>query len=90
MRRDLLGGTPAIATRLLARDVLAAIARLEDPTAAELAEAVAGVIAASPKRAGLPGWELLERGGTGDQRRSIRLTREDLVAAAQGEAQGVT
>ena len=83
VRRDVLGDRAAIATHLLARDVLAAIARLGDPSAADVAEAVAGVLASSPKRAGLPGWELLERDGAGDGRRAIRLTSEDLLLAAK-------
>ena len=83
VRRDLLGDRPIVATRLLARDVLAAVAGLRDPTAIAIAEAVAGVMAASPKRSGLPGWELQERDGTGRRTRSIRLTAEDLVAAAE-------
>jgi len=82
VRRDVLGDRPAVATRLLARDVLAAIARLRDPGAGDLAAAVAAVLAASPRRAGLPGWELLERDGPGDRRRPIRLTGDDLAAAA--------
>lgn len=84
VRRDVLGGRPAVATRLLARDVVAAIAGLRDPTAARVAEAVAVVIESSPARAGLPGWELLERAGPrGDARgRPIRLTADALRAAA--------
>ncbi len=85
VRRDLLGDRPAVATRLLARDVVAVIARLEDPTALTVAEAVAGVLASSPSRAGLPGWELVERDASAGRRRPIRLTGADLAAAAEGE-----
>jgi hypothetical protein len=86
VRRDLLGGAPAVATRLLARAVLAALASLRDPSAAQVAEAVAAAIASSPKRAGLPGWELTERDGPTAERRSLRLTADDLRAAAEHEA----
>ena len=82
VRRDVLGDRPAIATRLLARDVLAAIAALKDPSAAALAEAVAGVLAGSPKRGGLPGWELRERDAPAGRDRPIRLTAADLEDAA--------
>lgn len=82
VRRDLLGGTPAIATRLLARDVLAALGRLRDPSAAAVAEAVAAALAASPRRSGLPGWRLVEHDGPGGQVRGLRLTAADLLAAA--------
>lgn len=82
VRRDILGDRPAVATRLLARDVLAAIAALSDPTAAAVAEAVAGVLAASPTRTGLPGWDLVERNAAGERGRPIRMTLADLTAAA--------
>lgn len=86
VRRDLLGGTPAVATRLLARAVLDAIAGLRDPSAAHVAEAVAAVLGSSPKRAGLPGWDLVERDGPDGGRRSLRVTADDLRAAAEDEA----
>jgi hypothetical protein len=86
VRRDLLGGTPAVATRLLARAVLAALAGLTNPNAAQVAEAVASALASSPKRDGLPGWELTERDGSTAERRSLRLTADDLRAAAEHEA----
>ena len=82
VRRDLLGGTPAIATRLLARDVAAALARLKDPSAVDVAAAVAAVLAASPRRSALPGWRLVERDGPDGQARGLRLTADDLLAAA--------
>ncbi len=86
VRRDLRGGTPAVATRLLARAVLAAIASLKSPSAAEVAEVVASALASSPKRSGLPGWELRERDGPTGEPRSLRLTADDLRAAAKDEA----
>jgi hypothetical protein len=82
VRRDILGDRPAIVTRLLARDVLKAIGKLKDPTAAELAVAVADVLAGSPKRAGLPGWDLRERDAPAGRDRPIRLTASDLEDAA--------
>ena len=42
--------------------------------------------ASSPKRSGLPGWELTERDGSTAERRSLRLTADDLRAAAEHEA----
>lgn len=87
VRRDLRGGTPAVATRLLARAVLASLAGLKNPSAAEVAEAVAAATASSPKRRGLPGWELTERDGPTGERRSLRLTSDDLRAAAENEGE---
>ena len=84
VRRDVLGDRPAIATRLLARDVLAAIATLRNPSASDLAAAVAGVFATSPKRGGLPGWELRERDAPGGRDRPIRLTADDLRTPPRG------
>ena len=81
VRRDILGDRPAIATRLLARDVLKAIAKLKDPSAEMLAAAVADVVATSPKRSGLPGWDLRERDAPAGRDRPIRLTPSDLEDA---------
>ena len=78
VRRDVLGDTPAVAARLLARDLVAAVAHLQNPTAADVVAAVAGVLAASPARDGLPGWELVERDGPDGRARRLRLTEEDL------------
>jgi hypothetical protein len=83
VRRDLLGDRPAVATRLLARDIVSAIAALRGPTALTIAEAVAGVLASSPRRSGLPGWDLVERDVAGGRGRSIRLTGADLAATAE-------
>jgi hypothetical protein len=82
VRRDVLGDRPLIATRLAARDVVAAIARLRNPSQVELAEAVAGALASSPKRGSLPGWELRERDAPGGRDRPLRLTVADLEDAA--------
>ncbi len=78
VRRDVLGDTPAVAARLLARDLVAAVARLQDPRPVDVVEAVAGVLAASPVRNGLPGWELVERDGPGGRTRRLRLAEDDL------------
>ena len=78
VRRDILGNEPIVATRLAARDVLAAIARLDDPSPAEVAVAVSDVLAASRRRSGLPGWRMVERGGPDGAERGIRLTPDDL------------
>ncbi|HYO44554.1 MAG TPA: hypothetical protein VES19_15250 [Candidatus Limnocylindrales bacterium] len=86
VRRDILGGTPAIATRLLARAIRAAIDSLQDPSAADLtnvAEAVVAAVASSPKRAGLPGWDLTERDGPTGERRSLRVGADDLRTATE-------
>ncbi len=82
VRRDLLGNEPIVATRLIARDVLAAIARLEDPAPAVVAAAVADVLAGSKRRSGLPGWRLLEQDGPTGGSRGLRLTPDDLRDAA--------
>ena len=84
VRRDILGNEPIVATRLAARDVLAAIARLDDPSPAEVAVAVADVLAASRKRSGLPGWRMVERGGPDGEERGLRLTPDDLRDAGHG------
>jgi hypothetical protein len=78
VRRDILGTEPVVATRLLARDVLAAIAGAKDPTPAALAAVVADVLAASRRRGGLPGWRLLEQDNPTGESRGIRLTPDDL------------
>ena len=78
VRRDVLGATPAIAASLLARDLAAAVASLQDPRPAAVVEAVAAVFAQSPVREGLPGWELVERGGPGGAARRLRLAADDL------------
>jgi hypothetical protein len=80
VRRDVLGGTPAVAARLLALDLAAAVTRLEDPRPTDIVEAVAAVLAGSPSpaRDGLPGWELVERGGPREPARRLRLAAEDL------------
>ena len=78
VRRDILGNEPVVATRLLARDVLAAIVGAKDPAPAKVAAAVADVLAASRRRSGLPGWRLLEQDNPTGESRGIRLTPEDL------------
>jgi hypothetical protein len=83
VRRDLLGDRPAVAARLLAREIIAAIGALREPTALAIVEAIAQVLATSRTRAGLPGWDLIERDAAGERRRSIRLTGVDLAAAAE-------
>ena len=78
VRRDILGNEPVVATRLLARDVLGAISSLNDPSPANVAAAVAGAIAASRRRSGLPGWRLVEQDNPTGESRGIRLTPDDL------------
>lgn len=82
VRRDVLGDRPAVAIRLAARAVLDAIAALPEPTAIDVAVAVAGALASGPARDGLPGWELRERDGAGGRARLIRITPDELLAAA--------
>ena len=85
VRRDVLGNEPLVATRLLARDVLAAIGKLDDPSPAEVGAAVADVLAASKRRSGLPGWRLVEQDHPIADRdgRGLRLTPDDLRAAGR-------
>jgi hypothetical protein len=78
VRRDVLGDTPAVAARLLARDLAAAVTRLQDPRPNDVVEAVAGVLARSPVRDGLPGWELVERDGPDGRARRLHLAADDL------------
>jgi hypothetical protein len=78
VRRDILGNEPLIATRLIARDVLAAIAKFDDATPAEIAATVADVLASSKRRANLPGWRLVERDSPSGVDRGLRITPDDL------------
>ena len=78
VRRDILGNEPIVATRLLARDVLAAIAKLDDPAPTEVAAAVADALASSKRRSNLPGWRLMERDSPSGEDRGIRITPDDL------------
>jgi hypothetical protein len=78
VRRDILGNEPVIATRLLARDVLAVLATLPDAGPVEVAAAVLGAVAGAKHRRGLPGWRLLEQDNPTGESRGIRLTPDDL------------
>jgi hypothetical protein len=80
VRRDVLGGQPVVAARLLARDILDAVGRSSKPEA--VIEAVTEVLGSSKARRGLPGWELVERDGPTDEPRVIRLVPSDLKDAA--------
>lgn len=82
VRRDVLGDDPVVARRLLARDLLAAVAALREPSAEDLLEAILSVAASSPRRRGLPGWELVERDGPEGRQRTLRPTLDDLRRAA--------
>ncbi len=85
VRRDVLGNEPLVVTRLIARDVLAAIAKLDDATPTEIAAAVADVLASSKRRANLPGWRLVERDSPSGVDRGLRITPDDLRdAGAKG------
>ena len=78
VRRDVLGNEPIVATRLLARDVLAAIDGLKDTSPAKVAAAVADVLASSKHRTALPGWRLVEQDSPTHETRGLRLTPDDL------------
>ncbi len=80
VRRDLNGNQPLVATRLLARAILAAVA---DTSPSKAIEAVVETITTSGVQRGLPGWEVVERDGPEERGRVIRLTGEDLKAAAR-------
>jgi hypothetical protein len=80
VRRDVLGGQPAVAARLLARDILDAVGKSTKPES--LIEAVVEVLGSSKARRSLPGWELVERDGPTDEPRVIRLVPGDLKDAA--------
>ena len=83
VRRDVLGGQPVVAARLLARDILEAVGESANPES--LVNAVTEVFGSSKARRGLPGWELVERDGPADEPRIIRLVARDLKDAADGE-----
>jgi hypothetical protein len=80
VRRDVLGGQPAIAARLLARDILEAVGKASKPES--VIQAVTEVLGSSKARRGLPRWELVERDGPTDEPRVIRLVPGDLKDAA--------
>ena len=80
VRRDVLGGQPVVAARLLARDILEAVGK--SSKAESVIEAVTEVLGSSRKRRGLPGWELVERDGPTDETRVIRLVPGELKDAA--------
>ena len=80
VRRDVLGGQPVVAARLLARDILDAIGKSSKPES--VLAAVTEVLGSSKARRGLPGWELVERDGPTDESRVIRLVPSDLKDAA--------
>jgi hypothetical protein len=80
VRRDVLGGQPVVAARLLARDVLDAVGKSSKPES--VLAAVIEVLGSSKARRGLPGWELVERDGPTDDPRVIRLVPSDLKDAA--------
>jgi len=83
VRRDVLGGQPVVAARLLARDILQAVGTSSKPES--VINAVTEVLGSSKARRGLPGWELVERDGPTDEPRIIRLVPGDLKGAADRE-----
>jgi len=83
VRRDVLGGQPVVAARLLARDILEAIGDSSKPQT--VIDAVTEVLGSSKARRGLPGWKLVERDGPTDEPRTIRLVPSDLKDAADRE-----
>jgi hypothetical protein len=83
VRRDVLGGQPVVAARLLARDILEAVGKSSKPES--VLNAVTEVLGSSKARRGLPGWELVERDGPSDEPRIIRLVPTDLKDAADRE-----
>ena len=86
VRRDITGNQPVIAARLLAREILAAVGTATKPDS--VVEAVVEALGSSKVRRGLPGWELVERGGPGDDTRVIRLLSSDLKAARKDRGGG--
>jgi hypothetical protein len=86
VRRDVMGGQPVVAARLLARDILKAVEKASKPDAA--IEAVVEVLGDPKRRRGLPGWELVERDGPTDTARVIRIMQKDLRDAARNREEG--
>ncbi|HSK51410.1 MAG TPA: hypothetical protein VLA44_01545 [Clostridia bacterium] len=79
VRRDLSGNQPAVATRLLAREILAAVGKATN--AETVLDAILGALTTSRAGRGLPGWELVERDGPTGEARTIRLVPADLREA---------
>jgi hypothetical protein len=86
VRRDLTGNQPAVATRLLAREILAAVGTATKDDA--VLEAILGALATSLAGRGLPGWELVERDGPTGEARPIRLVPADLREAGKRQETG--
>ena len=86
MRRDITGNQPVIAARLLAREILAAVGTATKPES--VVEAVVEALGSSKVRRGLPGWELVERDGSADAARVIRLLASDLKGARTDRDKG--
>jgi hypothetical protein len=86
VRRDITGNQPVIAARLLAREILAAVGTATKPES--VVEAVVEALGSSKVRRGLPGWELVERDGSADTARVIRLLASDLKAARSDRDKG--
>ena len=86
VRRDLTGNQPAVATRLLAREILAAVGTAtKDET---MLDAILVALATSKAGRGLPGWELVERDGPTGETRTIRLVPADLREAGKRRVSG--
>jgi hypothetical protein len=79
VRKDVEGQRPAVAGAVLAVALRRAIAKAKDP--ARLLEAVLDVISMRERLEGpddrLPGWRLVEHGGTGERR--VRITSDDVL-----------
>jgi hypothetical protein len=82
VRKDVEGQRPAVAESVLAEALRRAIAKTKDP--ARLLDAVLDVISMRERLEGaddrLPGWRLLERGGTRERR--VRITSDDVLEDA--------
>jgi hypothetical protein len=82
VRKDVEGQRPAVAESVLAEALRRAIARTRDP--ARLLDAVLDVISMRERLEGaddrLPGWRLLEHGGTRERR--VRITSDDVLEDA--------
>jgi hypothetical protein len=82
VRKDVEGQRPAVAESVLAEALRRAIAKTKDP--ARLLDAVLDVISMREQLEGaddrLPGWRLLEHGGTRERR--VRITSDDVLEDA--------
>ena len=85
MRRDITGNQPVVASRLLAREILAAVGTATKPNS--VVEAVVEALGSSKVRRGLPGWNSLSAVAPGTTRVHFLLSSH-MKAARKDRGRG--